>query len=353
MSSGLAADTVARLRDRRLVEEIGTPETGKRGRPTRSLVAHPEGPVVVVAAISHEHWELCAVELGVGTVAAERRRHDRRWSSLRRVLRVRLGSLQRRLGNRVVALSVSVPGTVSDERLIQAPMLGWSELELGTLRPAGVGWPIVAGNDASLSALGEARRGSTQAARSIVHLHMDNGIGGALLDAGRLVTGAHGLAGEFGHMPFGPPSGRCRCGAQGCWNTALDGVALAGQLGRVVEDEVSFIAEVFTRARARSGPDRRAARRAARALGRGVAALVNAHDPDVVCFSGLAPALRAASPETVVDAYRRGLMSSRRLAPPPLIDGCLGERAAVIGAAEQAFDRLLADPGLERWDGAG
>jgi predicted NBD/HSP70 family sugar kinase len=350
ISSGLAAETVARLRDRRLVEEVAAPGTGRRGRPTRSLVAHPEGPVVAVVAISHEQWELCVIGLGAAMLAAERRRHDRRWSSVRQVLRGRLRILHRHLGSRVVAVCVSVPGTVSGERLVQASMLGWNDVELSALRPAGVTWPTLAGNDASFSALGEARRGTTRGAQSILHLHMDNGIGGALIDVGRLLAGAHGMAGEFGHMPFGRPSRHCRCGADGCWNTALDGAALADQLGRAVVDEVSFSAEVFARAVERPGPERRAAHGAARSLGRGIAALVNAHDPEMVCLTGLAPALRAVAPDMVTDAYQRGLMSSRAIAPPPLLDGSLGTRAAAIGAAEQAFDRLLSDPLLERWN---
>jgi predicted NBD/HSP70 family sugar kinase len=350
VSSGLAADTVARLRDRRLLEETAAPRTGARGRPTRSLVAHPEGPVVAVVAISHEQWELCVIELGAEILAVERGRHDRRWSPLRRVLRDRLRGLHESLGHRVVALCVSVPGTVSGGRLVQAPMLDWNELDLSALRPPAAAWPLLAGNDATLSALGEARRGGTRGARSIVHLHIDNGIGGALIEDGQLVTGARGMAGEFGHMPLGRPSVRCRCGAYGCWNTALDGAAFARGLGDAAEDEVSFIADVFARARQRPGPERHAARGAARALGRGIAALVNAHDPELVCLTGLAPALRAVAPDAVEDAYRRGLMSSHAVAPPPLVDGCLGDRAAVIGAAEQAFDELLADPAIEFWN---
>jgi predicted NBD/HSP70 family sugar kinase len=352
ISSGVAADTVARLRERRLLDEAAAPRTGDRGRPTRSLVPHPDGPVVAVVAVSHEEWELAVIELGAGALGAERRRHDRDWDGLRRFVRARLRTVDRRLGRRVVALSVSVPGTVRGERLIQASMVGWSELELSALRPAGVTWPLVAGNDANFSALGEARRGSTSGARSIVHLHMDNGIGGALIDAGRLTNGANGMAGEYGHMPFGRPSKQCRCGAFGCWNTALDGAALADALGQTVSDEVSFITELFDRARRSPGPERRAARRAARALGRGIAGLVNAHDPEIVCLSGLAPVLRAVAPEAVTDGYRGGLMSSRVVSAPPIVDGCLGARAVVIGAAEHAFDQLLSRPELERWDGA-
>ena len=80
---------------------------------------------------------------------------------------------------------------------------------------------------------------------------MDSGVGGALLDGGQLVPGARGMAGEFGHMPFGSPAVRCRCGAHGCWNTALDGQALARHLGESAPaDEVSYSREVLAAARA-------------------------------------------------------------------------------------------------------
>jgi predicted NBD/HSP70 family sugar kinase len=350
LSSGLATETVARLRDRRLVDEIAAPGTGGRGRPTRSLVAHPQGPVIAVVVISHEEWELSVAELGAATLMTERHRHDRQWKHVCSAVRAGLRRLHQRMERRVVGLCVSVPGTVSGERLIQASMLGWGELDLSTLRPSGVSWPLLAGNDATLSALGEARRGTARAAQSVVHLHMHNGIGGALIDGGRIVTGARGMAGEFGHMPFARPTDLCRCGAYGCWNTALDGAAFAGRVGRAAENEVSLIAEVIEDAAQRPGPERRAVRSAARALGRGIAALVNAHDPALVCLSGLAPSVRATAPEVVDDAYTRGLMSSRAVAPPSIVDGCLGERAALVGAAEQAFDRFLASVQIDSWD---
>jgi predicted NBD/HSP70 family sugar kinase len=349
LSSGLAADTVARLREARLVWEIDAAATGGRGRPTRSLVAHPAGPVVGVVAISPEDWQLCAIELGGGTVASERHRHDRGWAPLRRVVRSRLRRLGGSLGGRMVAVCVSVPGTVSGESLIQAPMLGWNELELSGLLPSDGPWAFLAGNDASFAAVGEARRGSASGAGSIVHLHMDNGIGGALIDAGHLVTGAQGMAGEFGHMPFGQRSESCRCGSHGCWNTALDGRAFARRTGRAVTDEVSLINEVLAAAAAHPGPERRAAQEAALSLGDGAAALVNAHDPELVCLTGLAPTLRGVAPKAVAHGYERGLMSSRRAAAPPLVDGRLDDRAAVIGAAEHAFDQLLADANIEHW----
>jgi predicted NBD/HSP70 family sugar kinase len=208
-----------------------------------------------------------------------------------------------------------VPGTVSEGHLIQAPGLGWSDVDIaGALTPP-CSLGVLVDNDATFSAIGEARRGASRNERSVVHVYMDNGIGGALLEDGRVIGGAQGIAGEFGHMPFGSPDAECRCGAFGCWNTAVEDITPA----------------------------------AATALGRGAAALVNGFDPAIVCLGGLAVDLRAIAPDKVDAAYRRGLMSGRLPAPPPIVDGQLGERGPLVGAAEHGFDALLTDQGLTAW----
>ena len=153
------------------------------------------------------------------------------------------------------------------------------------------GRALVAGNDASFAAIAEARRGAAVGAGSVLHLYMDAGIGGAVIEGGRLVLGATGTAGEFGHMPFGDPAQQCRCGARGCWDTTLDGAALARALKQPQPaDEVSYVRQVLAAARAAPvAPHEEvaAAQQMASSAGRGVAGLVNAFDPDIVTFGGL------------------------------------------------------------------
>jgi predicted NBD/HSP70 family sugar kinase len=182
---------------------------------------------------------------------------------------------------------------------------------------------------------------------------MDSGVGGALLDGGQLVPGARGMAGEFGHMAFGSPAVRCRCGAHGCWNTALDGQALARHLGESVPaDEVSYSREVLAAARAGAGPQRRAVRDAAFALGRGTAALVNALDPELVTFGGLAPQFLEVAGDRVQEGYHDGLMGARAELAPALAPSTLGGRAPLVGAGEHDFDQILTDRALAAWKAA-
>jgi predicted NBD/HSP70 family sugar kinase len=354
ISSGLASETVARLVASSLVAEGPARATGSRGRPTGSLGPHPRGPVAAVAAISHESWEVATVALGGEVHTHQTQRHDRDRCSVLAGVADALNGVCTDYGPSVRAIVVSLPGTVSGTRLVQAPNLGWQDVELSMLAPRTLASvPFLAGNDATFSAIADARRGAAAWPASSVHIYMDSGVGGALLIEGQLVPGARGMAGEFGHMPFGSPDVRCRCGARGCWNTALDGRALAGHLGESVPaDEVSYSHKVLAAARAGAGPQRRAVRDAAFALGRGTAALVNALDPELVTFGGLAPQLLEVAGDRVQKGYHDGLMGLRAEVAPALTPSALGARAPLVGAGEHAFDQILTDPALAAWRAA-
>ncbi|MGA2926718.1 MAG: ROK family transcriptional regulator [Solirubrobacteraceae bacterium] len=345
MSSGVAADTVRRLVSSELLIEGPAIATGARGRPTRSLGPHPRGPLAAVAAVAHESWEVAAIELGGGILDQCERPHARNDAKVLGDVALALRAVCERYHGRVRAIAISVPGTVSGTRLAQAPNLGWRDVDLLALRPPeAAALPLLAGNDATFSAVAEARRGAAVGATSSVHIYMDSGVGGAIIDAGRVVLGANGRAGEFGHMPFGQPDALCRCGARGCWNTILDGTAWAGALGCPSPvDEVSFSRSVLNAARAACGPETRIVEHAAAGLGRGIAGLVNALDPEIVTVGGLAREIAQIAGDRLDRAYREGLMAAIAAHPPPIVSCTLRERAPLFGAAEQAFDVILQD----------
>jgi predicted NBD/HSP70 family sugar kinase len=349
--SGFAAETVARLVASRLICERPALATGRRGRPTTSLHAHPDGPLVAVAAIAHDTWQVAAVEIGGTKVAAAHRPHHRNQARVLDAVTAELSQLSRRFGTRVRAAAVAVPGTVAGSELVHAPGLAWHSIDLSALwprhEPAG---EFVAGNDASLAGVAEARRGAGAGAGAMVYLHLDAGLGGTLIEAGRAVRGATGTAGEFGHMPFGEPARRCRCGARGCWNTSVDGRALARLLHqRVPADDVSYSRRVLALARAGQPGALAAIRTVGGSIGRGIAGLVNGLDPHLVVVGGLGPDLLDIAADEVTAAYHDGLMAFRATPPPPVRPARLGPDGPLLGAADEAFARLLTDEGLPAW----
>jgi predicted NBD/HSP70 family sugar kinase len=350
LSSGLASDLVGRLVAATWVREGEAGVSGGRGRPTRTLWPHPEGPLVMAAAIFHETWRVEVSGLGGEVLDELAAPHDRRRDATLGALADGLSTMWRRHGERLRGIAVSVPGTVSGTRLVQAPNLGWADVELAALRPSGAvvaQLPFLAGNDANDSAVGELARGAAAGVENALIVFMDSGVGGALIDGGRVTRGAHGMGGEFGHLPFGARSHRCRCGAPGCWNTELDGAALARRLRRPLPaDEVSFSRGVIAAARAGAGPERRAVQGVARVLGRGTAGLVNACDPERVVLCGLAAELLDVAAGALRGGYQDGLMATRAADPPPLVPGELGDRGPLVGAAEAVLAPVLAHPSL-------
>jgi fructokinase len=146
-------------------------------------------------------------------------------------------------------------------------------------------------NDANCFALSEATDGAGQGARVVFGVIIGTGVGGGLVVDGRLVSGRHHIAGEWGHNPLPWPSVEevrnappCFCGKRGCIETWVSGPAFTRdhQLasGRDLRAE-EIIAAKPDDAQAEAAYSRYAER-----LARGLAAIVNVIDPDVIVLGG-------------------------------------------------------------------
>ncbi|HVE93859.1 MAG TPA: ROK family protein, partial [Acidimicrobiales bacterium] len=136
----------------------------------------------------------------------------------------------------VGGLAVGLPGLVQHGVLrFAANLPGIVELPAANLLEARLGAPVVLSNDATLAAWGEHARGAAVGVDDALVVTLGTGIGGGLILGGRLYEGAHGMAGEIGHVlidPLGPP---CACGQRGCWERYASGSAL-GRFGGVAAE---------------------------------------------------------------------------------------------------------------------
>ena len=341
VGTGAATEIVARLSQACLLAEAPAAPSGIRGRPTTVLVPHPAGPLVLAAAITHEAWRIDVVELGGNTLSSVAGHHsEQRSAQAAAQVTAAIDGLRIRYGERLRALGLSVPGTVSPGHRLDASGLSWHDVDLTTIWPAAEArWVFVAGNDATLAASAESSRGAATGAAVALHLRIEGGLGGAVVDHGRVLVGARGAGGEFGHMPFGDPAVPCGCGASGLLGHGR-GRDRAGPPARPPQprDPVTYARRVIA---ATTGPERAAVRTVAAALGRGMAGLVNGLDADLVTLGGLGADLLAAAPAEIEAAYRAGLdvvPPSRTTAGPP---GGLGADGPSAGAGEEAWSRLL------------
>lgn len=206
-------------------------------------------------------------------------------------------------------------------------------------------------SDAPLAAVAELRAIAPASAASPIHdlvyLKSNSGIGGAVIVDGRLVTGARGIAGALGHLPIVPGGERCACGQLGCLVTVAgpDAVLVAAGMGEDL-DRVglgSALESFVERVLAGDLEAVAAWEVAAGWIARALQILVGTLDPQTVILGGYwAPLV-----PTIERLFRRDLPLIAGLdvaTTPRLLPGTLGERAALLGAAQLAREKLLADP---------
>jgi fructokinase len=148
------------------------------------------------------------------------------------------------------------------------------------------------GNDANCLALSEAADGAAAGAPIVFAAILGTGCGGGLVVDGKLIHGANGIAGEWGHNPLPWPSAeevrhapRCWCGQPGCQETWISGSGLRRDYFEVTG--VSATGEEIVAASRRGEPLAAAAlSRYTDRLARSLAAVVNLVDPDAIVLGG-------------------------------------------------------------------
>ena len=334
-----------------LVSERAPRETGRAGRP--SLVVRPASSKVYAYALSIEVDQLRAARIGLGGRILDRRETARpRGMQVPDAVPLLAGFVHEMRAAvparaRCIGTGLSVAGMVrrEDGMVRLAPTIGWVEEPVGAAlsRELGDAGRLTVGNHADVSALVEHSRGAAAGCANVIFLHGDVGVGGGIIAAGKAISGHGGYSGEVGHMVVNPHGRRCSCGSRGCWETEIGEYALLSLAGRAELSGREAVLSVV----ADSNRGDRAARKAVREvgdwLGFGVGNLVNIFNPEAVIFGGTlrdvyleaAAQVRSRLNEVALPACREHL----RLRTPEL-----GTDAALIGAAELAFESLLNDP---------
>jgi glucokinase len=200
----------------------------------------------------------------------------------------------------VAALGVGVPGRVDRGRghVTLAVNLRWHDLPLGPRLEARLGIPTVLENDVRAAALGLHRRRQFGSVESLALLAIGTGIAAGVVLDGVLHRGAHGLAGEIGHVIIEPGGLLCACGNRGCFETVAAGPAirsrtLAGWVGRGNRPEpgrpateIAGAGEAFAAAAAGDPVAIEVVETAGRAIAWGIHLLALAYDVERIVIGG-------------------------------------------------------------------
>ena len=231
---------------------------------------------------------------------------------------------------KVRSITIAAPGPIDLKRgvLVNPPNLPWQNVPLVAMMGRATGAKVHLANDADMAGLGEFHHGAGRGSRNMVYITWSTGVGGGLIIDGKLHRGAHGTAGEIGHIIIDPNGPLDNCGQRGCLEAFVSGTALARQTGLTA-------AELFTAA---ARGDRQAllvVEGAARYMGIALISLTNALDPEIFVIGGGVSRSWALVYPTMLATLRSSpfIKPARR---PRLRRARLGDRAGQVGAVEWA-----------------
>ena len=118
----------------------------------------------------------------------------------------------------ILGLGIGVPGPVNGKGVVNKCInLGWGVFNISEELTRLTGFPVKAGNDANVAALGEFWKGGGQDYDNVVFVTLGTGVGGGIVVEGNLLHGAHGSGAEIGHICVNPEETTpCNCGNYGC-----------------------------------------------------------------------------------------------------------------------------------------
>ena len=251
------------------------------------------------------------------------------------------------LGAPAAAAGVAVPGIVDEDRGIAAyaANLGWRDVPLrARLAERLDGVPVALGHDVRTGGLAEGRIGAGRGTDRFLFVALGTGIAGAIGITGRVEAGAHGFAGEIGHIVVRPDGTPCPCGQRGCLERYASAAAVSEAWAAVTGNPAADAADCAKAVEAEDRQAREVWQHAVDALADGLVTALTLLDPrTLIIGGGLAEA-----GETLFTPLReavRDRITFQKL--PTIVPAALGDTAGCLGAGLLAWDLLDTTDGTE------
>ena len=238
-----------------------------------------------------------------------------------------------------IAAGIAVPGVVDEANgvAVWSSNVGFRDVPVRDRIAERLGLPAVLGHDVRVGGIAEARLGAGRGHSHVLFVAIGTGIAAALVLQGAGYSGAHGAAGEVGHIVVRPGGNPCACGQTGCLEAHGSAKAigrryadLAGQPGATAFDVVTRAAEgdVLARTVWRDAID---------ALADGLVVTQALYDVGVLVLGGGLAEAGDALIRPLGEEFRKRLTFHRM---PAIVRAGLGDEAGCLGAALLALDHL-------------
>lgn len=338
------ATLVGELVERGLAFEVDPTENKQVGRP--SPIVHVD-PRTVAIAINPEVDAISAAVVGLdGSITGRVRVETSTIPTAQEAVATSASIIERmradlREPSSVVGVGAAIPGLVraADGLVRNAPHLHWIDAPFGSMLADATGLTVSVGNDASVGAMAEKLFGAGRGVEDLVYLNGGaSGIGGGIIAGGRLIPGARGYAGEFGHVRVNSASGSYDDLESGSLESEVNRAQLLAALGLASADADQLEAALL----ASADPAVAAlVHRQLEFLSTSLRNIVNVLNPEIIVLGGFLAAILSVDPEFLITRVRAQTLSAsfEELTIRPAE---LGSDLLFIGAAELAFENLLA-----------
>lgn len=259
-------------------------------------------------------------------------------------------------GEKIDAISIGSPGLIDSVNGVIKTALnlpGWSNISLHNILGDLFSVPVFIENDGNLSVLGEWHYIYEQKPNNMIFIVVSTGIGGGIIQSGKLFQGTTGSAGEFGHMSvdyMGELCSECQKG-HGCLTSIASGTAIENYVKSTINHDsviwmlcggdISKINGTLIKRAAELGDvlALNAFSRAAEALGQGIVNVIHMFDPELVVLGGgvansyefIYPVIGKVLDKRLLDNSRKDILQPSKL----------GILHGIAGASVNAKEKLL------------
>jgi glucokinase len=256
----------------------------------------------------------------------------------------------------VAGIGIGSPGPLDAEAgvILFSANLNVKDFALGPDLAKAVGRPVLVQNDVRVGGYGEFRLGAGRGKRDLIVAFVGTGIGGCLVQGGKVVTGSTGNAGELGHLVVKAGGPECGCGSHGCMEALASKTAIARRVHKAIRagiptmlstkltDKQSRLKsrELAAAVQANDAVAIKEVRRAAHYLGLGLGSLINLLGPELVIVGG---GVTGALGEPWIELIRESAKRQVLVDPENRIKieaSALGDNSGILGAALLARERF-------------
>jgi len=291
-SSGLQPSTISAIVEQLIKEKWvseGAISRHPRGRPS-TLLSLNEAMVILVADVRPNQAIVALIDLNGRFLAREVvplvSDPER---SIDKIVECMLSMQSAHASRSFEGIGISLPGRVNpdSQRLILAPNLKWGDYDIKGAIERKMQLQVELANAANACLLAELWSGRLDGVRDAVLVTVSEGIGGAILANGQIITGRSGLAGEFGHSPIDPTGTLCGCGQHGCWEVFASSTAALRYYKELNSGGKSLSIHELLHLADEGDPSAiSAVARQAMYIGRGLRLVTAALSPEVILIAG-------------------------------------------------------------------